>query len=170
MNTTHQRIVALDGHDGAGKTTLANILANKLNGKYVKPYNDSLGDMIAWTYKNNKYDLTDLFSRTAIEKVYDENKNSDYLIFDRHWLSMFTVLPEKYYINWHNLPKTFLCWADIKTTHKRLLEKGEEILEIDKHEYYCDLYKKLALRYNIDIIDTSIYNVDESIRIIMSKI
>lgn len=61
------KILVLDGHDGAGKTTLAQALAAKIDGKYVKPFNDSLGDMIAWLYKKKNYELTDIVSRTAIE-------------------------------------------------------------------------------------------------------
>lgn len=164
------KILVLDGHDGAGKTTLAQALAAKIDGKYVKPFNDSLGDMIAWLYKKKNYELTDIVSRTAIEKIYDENKEVNCLIFDRHWLSMFTVLPEKYFKNWGNLPKTFLCWADMETTHKRLIDRGEKILKDDNHQYYCYLYKKLAQEYGVTIIDTTKNTVEESLEIILSNI
>lgn len=172
---TKQEILVLDVHDGAGKTTLANLLAEKVSGEYVKPFNNSLGDMIAWLYKNQKYALTDTVSRLAIEKVYDENKydenkNVNCLIFDRHWLSIFTLLPEKYFSNWGKLPKTFLCWVDVETTIQRLTERGETILENDRHEYYCSQYKKLAERFGVPLIDTNKYNIDESLEKILAKI
>ena len=46
--TCKQQILVLDGHDGAGKTILAHLLADYFRGKYVKPFNNDLGDMIMW--------------------------------------------------------------------------------------------------------------------------
>ena len=40
-------IIVLDGHDGAGKTMLARLAAATLGGTYVKPFDSTLGDMIA---------------------------------------------------------------------------------------------------------------------------
>ena len=36
-------VFAVDGHDGAGKTTLANLLAPMINGVYQRPFHGTLG-------------------------------------------------------------------------------------------------------------------------------
>ena len=164
MDITQETIIiALDGHDGAGKTTLAHMLAEHLEGQYVKPYSDSLGDMIAWLYRRNNMELADLLSRTAVEKVIDDNPSPKVLVFDRHWLSMFTVLPQKYHDQWRPLPPTILCWANLETTYRRLIERGESIEKREKHEYFCSLYKELAVTNQIPIVDTSFQSIDKSL-------
>lgn len=149
------KIIVMDGHDCSGKTTLAHLVAKELNGKYVKPYADSLGDLIAWATLKEKYNLANELSLAAVERQIDENRGVDCLIFDRHWLSMFTVLPEDFHQRWHPLPITFLCWADLETTNHRMHARGEIEKNPWCNEYYCKCYKEYALKYNIPIIDTS---------------
>jgi len=155
MYNKHPKIIVLDGHDGAGKTTLSMSLANSFDGTYVKPFNDTLGDMIAWLWKNNKFDLADNIARMSIKKILDEYKHSELLIFDRHWMSLFTVLPHEFREHWLPLPSTILIWANISCTIDRLRKRKEHYGNVKEHSYYIDLYKQLAYEYDIPIIDTS---------------
>ena len=91
-----QEIIVLDGHDGAGKSTIGSLLAERLGGLQVKPYTDSLGDMLSWLWQKSHFELVDELARLAIEKVIEENPGSTLLIFDRHWLSMFTVFTREF--------------------------------------------------------------------------
>ena len=165
-----QEIIVLDGHDGAGKSTIGSLLAERLGGLQVKPYTDSLGDMLSWLWQKSHFELVDELARLAIEKVIEENPGSTLLIFDRHWLSMFTVLPESFYEKWYPIPTTILCWADEETTIRRLRERGESIVEDDMHAHYCRLYKSLAERYGIPVIDTSLRTAEVSAQLIMAEI
>jgi thymidylate kinase len=157
-------IISFDGHDGAGKTTIAKKVAEKLKFKYIKPFESSLGDLIAWSFRNKKYDFTNKISKLAIEKSVSENPNTS-LIFDRHWMSMFTVLPEQYYAEWNPLPFTILIWVDWQTTMERLIQKGEKPGSEKEHQYYCDLYLKVADNYGVPVIDTTKHTIDECIDI-----
>ncbi|MNB76269.1 cytidylate kinase [compost metagenome] len=148
-------IIAIDGHDGSGKTTISKLLAEKINAKYIKPFSDSLGDLIAWSYRKKEYKFANQIALAAIQKNIDENPGVEYFIFDRHWLSMFTVLPKEYYEYWNPLPVTILCWADVKTTQNRLIERNEIEPYQGCNEHYCKVYKEIAGQYNVFIVDTS---------------
>lgn len=156
-------IIAIDGHDGAGKTTLATNLAKHLNCKYVKPFNNSLGDMIAWLWQNEHFRVADEIARLAVRRILEEEAEESCLVFDRCWLTMFTVLPEEYFSNWHPLISTILCWTDVDTTLRRLDERGEDATNVLIHEHYCKLYKSLATRFDVPILDTSRSTTDESL-------
>jgi thymidylate kinase len=158
---SNQVVIALDGHDGAGKTSLAKLAAKKYGFKYVKPFDDSLGDLISWSFKNRKFDFTDEISRLAIEKIYEEGRGEN-LIFDRHWLSIFTVIPVEYHIKWFPVPRTILCWSNLKTTMHRISERGEKEGDAESHAFYCGEYRRLAGKYEVPIIDTSFEEISKS--------
>lgn len=164
-----QKHIVLDGHDGAGKTTLAMLVAREINAKYVKPFADTLGDLIAWSFRRKQFDLTNTIALAAIEKIIDENSDEEVLVFDRHWLSMFTVLPKEYHEQWKPLPFTVLCWADEETTRRRLAEKGEKE-SLSNTRYYCELYKELAREYGVPVIDTTKSCIDTDVRRMCSLI
>ncbi|MGE5328640.1 MAG: hypothetical protein ACM3KR_03925 [Deltaproteobacteria bacterium] len=148
-------IIAIDGHDGSGKTTIAHLLSKRINAKYIKPFSDSLGDLIAWLHVKGDNKFLNEIAIAAISKQIEENQGVEHLVFDRHWLSIFTILPEEYYNLWIDKPITILCWADVKTVEERLkLRSGNEVDEWC-HEYYCKRYKELAEKYGVFIVNTS---------------
>ena len=166
------QIIVLDGHDGSGKTTLARLAAETLGGTYVKPFDGTLGDMIMWLSDERRYELADQLARASIEKIVQEHPASPLLIFDRHWLSMFTLFPAKLRDLWHPLPATILCWTDLETTRSRLLARGEDPGDDAEHQHYIRLYRTLAEQFGVPIIDTtseppraSIHRIVELVRV-----
>ena len=145
-------IIVLDGHDGAGKTTLARLAAATLGGTYVKPFDSTLGDMIAWLCEEQGFELADELSRASIRKIMEEHTESPLLIFDRHWLSMFTLFPVKLRASWFTLPTTILCWTDLETTKARLSTRGEDPGNDAEHEHF------------ISVCQSSIRAIEESTR------
>ena len=149
------RIVVLDGHDGAGKSSLCAHLAAKHGGHVIKPFNDSLGDLIGWLWGRGRFVESEQVALLAIERELANAPSQGLLFFDRHWLSLYTVLPEAQFPRWEPRPFTILCWADLPTTIERLTARGEEVGDLDEHRHYIELYAILARRFDVPIVDTT---------------
>ena len=156
-------IIVFDGHDGAGKTTLARLAAAALGGAYVKPFDSTLGDMIAWLCEKQRFQLADQLSRASIQKIVREHAESPLLVFDRHWLSMFTLLPAELRDPCFPLPTTILCWTDLETTRSRLSARGEDPVDHAEHEHFLQLYRSLAEEFNVPIINTTSQTTEQSL-------
>jgi len=155
-------LIAFDGHDGAGKTTLAAAVAAQIGGTKVSPFGGTLGDFIAWNYRSRRYGMANDVALAAIRKALAEHDKAGALIFDRHWLSMFTVLPPRYRSSWRDRPFTILIWADPAATERRLIERGEAV-DRPGNEYYCRVYRELAERYRVPMVDTTLGTLEENI-------
>ncbi|WP_242905052.1 AAA family ATPase [Actinomadura terrae] len=138
------RIIVLDGHDGCGKSTLARQVARLTGGSVVKPFGDTLGDHIAWLWGNRRFAAADELARSSIERVLQREPGT--LVFDRHWATMFTVLPEHFWSNWGEPPRTVLCTASVETVVRRLTERGEDPGDRDEHAHYLTQYLKVIER------------------------
>jgi len=155
--------VVLDGHDGAGKSTIAEALSAKRSLRYIKPFHGSLGDFVAWAWQTERYELADAAARGALEFALSAVEPKTSVVFDRHWLTMFTVLPESLWPSWTNKPRTILCWTDPITTSVRLRDRGEEPGSLAHHELYCERYLSLARRFEVPVVDTTHLSVPEAI-------
>ncbi len=159
----NRSVLVLDGHDAAGKTTLARKVADSLGGRYVKPFDGTLGDMIIWLYERRNFEQADELSGASVEKTVLGNSDSSLLVFDRHWMSMFTLFPPSLRQGWFPLPSTILCWADLTTTAKRLSERGEEVGNLAEHEHFVQLYKDIAEEFGVPVVDTSLESAEDSL-------
>ena len=163
----NKNILVLDGHDTAGKTTLARLVADSFGGRYVKPFDGTLGEMIIWLYERQRFELVDELSRATVAKTVLENSGASLLVFDRHWMSMFTFLPSPLRKGWFPLPATILCWADLPTTAKRLSDRGENVGSLAEHGHFIQLYRDIADEYAVPLVDTSVDSVEESLATIL---
>lgn len=155
-----RQIFVVDGHDGCGKSTLAREIARTIGGTVVKPFGDTLGDHISWLWQHKRFDEADAVARTSIERVLQQNQGS--LVFDRHWATMFTVLPERLWAKWGDPPRTVLCTADLDVVVSRLLKRGEEVGDLASHEYYLARYSDVINRCDQHfVIDTGKFSVTE---------
>lgn len=157
-----RKIIVIDGHDASGKTSICKRISEILGYKYIKPFSNSLGDLIAWLITCKNYKLANQIAMSAIDKVLKENPKSN-LIFDRHWICMFTLIPDDLKSDWHHIPFSIICWANPEITLTRLHERND--IDINKwdNEYFCKKYLEVGERYHIPIIDTSFISVDEGV-------
>src|SRR5215213_1838482 len=116
--------VALDGNDGTGKSTLARAIANELGGTYVRPFSGRAGKEMLQIAEDGNFSVASSLARKLVDNAVAKNDGC-LLVFDRLWMTAFTILPESYWSDWEPLEPTILCWADIETTMNRLHDRKE---------------------------------------------
>jgi len=162
-------LIVFDGHDGAGKTTVARRVAEELGGRLVRPFDDEFGPIASRLQRAGDFDALNRSALQSVAKVLDANSNGRPLIFDRHWMSIFTLVPRSYYASWQPLPFTFLCWADLPTTIARIAERAEPPVDTDVHVHYCERYRELAEEYSVPVLDTTGTNAEDWVRRLVSR-
>jgi energy-coupling factor transporter ATP-binding protein EcfA2 len=163
MSQNGNRIVAIDGHDGSGKTTLSKMLAEKIGAVYVRPFGGEKGHAIIESANKKEYDRVSEIGIEQIRKL-DLEYRDEMLIFDRHWMTIFSLIPERYWEKdgWFPLPFTILCYSGLEQTFSRLAERKEEKFNEKYHLDYLDIYLRLSNRFNIPVIRTDNDTVEES--------
>lgn len=136
------KVIALDGHDGAGKTTLALALAERIGACYVRPFGGLAGTELLQACNDNEFRRVLHIGATALETALSKNSSSSAVVLDRSWLTVSTLVPEKLFSeNWSLWIPTVLLWSDIDVTVARLnLRLNEEPESIEYHQKYLALY------------------------------
>lgn len=159
MNYSERRIIAVDGHDGTGKTTLAKRLASALGGTYIRPYGQPFGAELMRAAEAEDYAAFIQVGNQAVDQAIGESSLTDLLVFDRLWITLFTLLPKSEHNQWIIRPPTAICWADLDTTLARLSGRKEVAYERQWHEQYIRIYWKLAHQYQCQLVPT--HQLDE---------
>jgi thymidylate kinase len=146
-------VLALDGHDGVGKTTLAPRLAAALGGVAVRPFGGTAGAIQLWAARRGDFGFVDALARQAIAYTLAQ-QTAPVIVCDRHWMTAFTLLPESYWAAWNPLPPTMLLWIDLPTTLARLGRRGEPPEAVAAHEHYLSRYGELAARFGCPVLRT----------------
>jgi adenylate kinase family enzyme len=157
----------LDGHDGSGKTTLAARLAQYLGGVHVRPFSGNVGELFLWSIERGDFSFAGELARHAVEHALAKH-DAPVLIFDRHWMTVFSVLPEAYWNAWEPLPPTTLCWASLETTLSRLAVRSDDEDRAYDHQHFLSVYRQLGQRFGSHVLDTSDLTPDESFEILLS--
>jgi hypothetical protein len=85
-------------------------------------------------------------------------EKSPLLVCDRHWMTVFTLLPEPYWEAWLPLPPTTLCWANLDTTLARLAQRRDDDPESEAyHRHYLDRYWELGQRFSSHLLRTDLF-------------
>lgn len=149
------KCIVFDGHDCSGKSTLAKLFVEiNSNAVYVRPFEKNIGELFWWLYTKKEYELANNLALNSVKKAEEQNIGK-LLVFDRHWLTLFSILPQDYWSAWYPLPETILCWANHFNTSIRMKERGEQEPYDGYNEYYCNYYNKLAKQFGIKVLDTS---------------
>ncbi|WP_428738256.1 hypothetical protein [Sulfurimonas sp.] len=161
---TKRLIIALDGHDGAGKTTLSVQLANALEGTAIRPFGGSIGTKLMKAGENQKFEELLKIGTEAIQTAIASVEGNNPIILDRGWMTVASLIPEIdfFFENWHQWVPTALCFANIDTTLSRLSKRTYESAEpIAWHQHYLSVYKALAKRSGSFILHTD--QMDEKV-------
>ena len=151
-------ILAFDGHDGSGKTTLCKAIAEQLGGIYVRPFGGSNGIDLIEAADDKDYLSVLKIGLNSIKEV-EKNYSNSILVFDRHWMTVLSLVPEEYWKKWEEYPPTILCWADLSTTKERLATRIEKKFDDEYHKYYLKRYVALKDFKQSKLINTGENNI-----------
>jgi len=158
------RKIVIDGYNYSGKSELvSDIQINISDALVFQTFDSNIGEFFMWLYNNKRYRLAnDVLLNTVFMKdicnknVYGEDDNL--IIYDTHWLTMFSILPEKYWSTWFPLPKTIICWASGNKTIENMINSGLKQVFCGGVDYNCKLYFEIAQMFiceHIKFIDTT---------------
>jgi thymidylate kinase len=144
--TDLNRVYALDGHDGAGKTTLARGLADRLNAAYQRPFHGALGAALLQAAEQKDQAKVIALGQEGIESALTAAGADRPIILDRGWITVASLVDWQIFNPaWHYWIPTALCWADLATTLQRLEKRKGELSEtIEYHQHYLGVYQSLA--------------------------
>jgi thymidylate kinase len=153
----------LDGHDGAGKTTLAVALAQRLGGTYRRPFGSDTGHRLMEAAHANDSAGVLAVGHAAIRDALDSADNYP-VILDRSWLTVASLAPDDLFRNsWVLWVPTVLCWADLPTTIRRLGQRNEEPADPTWHCRYLRRYREIADEYECPLVETHIRSTESSL-------
>lgn len=150
-------IIALDGHDGAGKTTLSKACATSIGGTSIRPFSGAIG--LELLKAGEQKDVTAIVNigRKAITEAIANAPSNKPIVLDRAWMTLASFIPDSmvFFEQWNIWIPTALCWANLPTTTARLALREDENEEPSSyHKHYLAIYHALAKRTNSMIIRT----------------
>ena len=154
MGGSKLQAVALDGHDGTGKTTAALRLATKLKAQYVRPYAAPYGPQLLEAATRGDHHTVVATATAAIEHALATVDRSRAIVFDRLWITVLTLLPAEYHARIDMSVPTGGLWADLPTTLTRLATRREDPASKTEHEFYISAYRQLAATHRCLLLDT----------------
>lgn len=150
-------VIALDGHDGAGKTTLSRWLAMETGGSYQRPFGGALGEALLLAATQGQVAKVLALGEHGITNAIAAAGSVRPVILDRAWMTVASLVNWEIFVSeWHLWIPTVMCWADIETTLMRLKRRGERPDDATSHCHYLALYQCLANRTRSFVIRTDL--------------
>lgn len=183
--------ISIEGIDGVGKTTFANLVAKELGFIFVeKPLRFLFDEKNNENYirirdivnKSSNRVFTSWFYGLSNIYLYEKFKNQD-IVTDRHLLSNYSWSGEpesedifELLVDKISIPDyTFIIYANEETILKRIVGRDASDPDISKVPFAPIIYKKMedfCVKYNMpyQIIDTTEISPEEVKNIIVNKI
>jgi hypothetical protein len=132
-----------------------------LDAEYVRPFAGATGARLLELAKCDPGETVQ-FARSVVAKA-TEMARGDVLVFDRHWMTVCSLVPEPHWSVWTPIPATALCWADLSTTLARLAGRDEDEESVLEHRRYLRCYWDMAHRFHCFTVRTDQESEDRSL-------
>jgi hypothetical protein len=106
----------------------------------------------------------------GVKKAISDNPDAKVLVFDRHWLTIFTLLPEPFWQSWSPIPRTVLCRTNAMVTKLRLERRGEATVDLATYERSIAEYLRVADLLDVPSVDTSYSSPEAAAAAVMDKL
>ncbi|MEP9387672.1 hypothetical protein [Mesorhizobium sp. KR9-304] len=155
-------VIALDGHDGSGKTTLAKALAERMDARYVRTFGSPHGAALMAAYRRRDSGGVLEAGVKAVEAALDLAAGGP-AVLDRGWLTVATLVPaDLFAARWWLWVPTALLWCDLPTTLARLGQRGAETPETTAwHADFLAIYEDRRLLRDGPTIRTDLKSVEQ---------
>jgi len=146
-------VIGLDGHDGAGKTTLALALAAASGSAYVRPFSGAVGSALLDAADRSDTAAVLEIGRDALTGALAEHGRP--LVLDRSWLTVASLLPvAEFAAGWSTWIPTVLCWSALPVTLERLATRDEQPESVAWHQHYLQRYLALSEHFGVPVLRT----------------
>jgi len=147
-------VLAVDGLDGSGKSTVARHVAAALGATVLDPFAGRIGALMVHLARLGQHDRADAVAHDAVALAMAEAPPGP-VVFDRHWFTASQLLSSAYRAGWEPRPFSVMTWADRPTTLARLAARGVPDAEAQMTEDRIDTYRRLATELDVALLDTS---------------
>jgi hypothetical protein len=129
----------------------------------TRPFAGVTGRRLLELAAERRFDATLEFARAALDRAAGRDPGRLH-IFDRHWMTVLSLLPRDRWDTWDEVPPTTLCWIDLDATVKRLSARGDRVdaQATREHAFYLARYTALAERFRCPVLRTDLLSEDES--------
>lgn len=136
------KLLVLDGHDAAGKTTLARRLAAAVGARCLRPFGGEFGRRLIDAYRAGDAQATIAIGRRAILDCLASLQNDEPVVLDRGWLTVATLVPRHLFAaEWDLWTPVTLLWCNEAVTRARLREREEREDHLGNgHSFFLSAY------------------------------
>jgi thymidylate kinase len=163
MGETKMLEFVMEGHDGAGKSTVLAGVKKKLEQKGITTKIHAPfylvkelipEDDIFCYWKNRANTAVNLLSK-AIKQAREQPSNPQVLLFDRHWMTIFSEIENTpLENNWNDFPPTFFLQAapNVTKSHERFTYDCPFTNNDEEITKYYHIFNNLTQKYSYHIL------------------
>lgn len=160
------KLIAIDGFDGTGKTSISKKIENELGIKYIKPF-EKTGEIIKWLHLRGDKETASIVGKQSMLLELSKHGDGVY-VCDRNWLSMLVFTGVDIRVD----GLEYLDFVTVSTEERIvdvLSERGEEI-DLENIARFVPMYIRVADDNHILKIDTTNRTIEESFELIKERI